>query len=274
MVRKAIEIQAREISKSQRERVEWFPVGDSPQGPLAAFRIRALNKDGTIKSTIIAQGIALTSKIKGHRLGNERSLADLGARELGNYVLCSRETAYVYNTKGHHAVVGYYSEKGTISQNPFNDLLDSSKLFDTILLVSGWDNSITDLNGNVLPQAMHINYIDGPLDNKNYNLPKALQILEARDDIMLKANRYYYGNDASEGNKYIQEIEHYNQDEGRTHYIEAVWTPSAEDYIKVLEEYDTKKHYCKAAALFALDILGLSAAKAVECSCCCTCSCQ
>ena len=117
-------------------------------------------------------------------------------------------------------------------------------------------HQLEDIDGNPMAVAFHFDYIDAGLDNRNYHLKDVFEILKARDDLIWRDGRY-----EAEGPE-IVEIPYYNQDEGRTRYIDVMWAPSEEDYRKV---WDWCHENAKAShpmgdryyAVRVLDLLGI-----------------
>ena len=105
---------------------------------------------------------------------------------------------------------------------------------DTVyVLVRTYDFTMRDMDEKLIPLPISLNYIDGNLDNKHYDLDKVLEIIKANPSCFVSSD----GGDASLIK--IQNIPYYNADEDRTKFIDCKYLPTDEEY----KEYVYGKHY-------------------------------
>jgi hypothetical protein len=113
---------------------------------------------------------------------------------------------------------------------------------------------IFDVNNEPLPVAVRFDYIDGNMRNGSYDLAKALDILNARDDIYIIHN--------------IESVPYYNRSSSCSSCISFLWRPSVEDYRKMWDrckKIDKKYASCRMhQAIFEEDLLGLRAGGAAK----------
>ena len=110
----------------------------------------------------------------------------------------------------------------------------------------------------IYPVAIFLNYIEAGLDNKKYDLPKALSILEGRSDVrVLKAN-----------GKGIDRIPYYNASDDRNECIEAYYMPTHEAANRLWQtskKIDSEFPSCNfEKAIDVIDALGLIAGGAMK----------
>ena len=103
------------------------------------------------------------------------------------------------------------------------------------VLVRGYDFTIRDMDENLIPLPISLNYIDGNLDNKHYDLDKVLEIIKANPSRFVTSD----GGDASLIK--ICDIPYYNADDDRTKFINCKYLPTDEEY----KEYFYSKHYLR-----------------------------
>ena len=107
---------------------------------------------------------------------------------------------------------------------------------DTVyVLVRTFDISLRDMDENLIPLPIGLNYIDGNLNNKHYDLDKVLEIIKANPSRFVTSD----GGDASLIE--IQNIPYYNADKDRTKFINCKYLPTDEEY----KEYFYSKHYLR-----------------------------
>ena len=122
---------------------------------------------------------------------------------------------------------GHYDFPLGIEDNAGTDML--------YVLVRTYDFTIRDMDEKLIPLPISLNYIDGNLDNKHYDLDKVLEIIKANPSRFVTSG----GNDASLIK--IHNIPYYNADEDRTKYIDCKYLPTDEEY----KEYVYGKHYLR-----------------------------
>ena len=101
------------------------------------------------------------------------------------------------------------------------------------VLVRTYDFTIRDMDEKLIPLPISLNYIDGNLDNKHYDLDKVLEIIKANPSRFVTSD----GGDASLIK--IQNIPCYNAAGGRNKFIDCKYLPTDEEY----SEYVYGKHY-------------------------------
>ena len=107
---------------------------------------------------------------------------------------------------------------------------------DTVyILVRTFDISLRDMDENLIPLPIGLNYIDGKLNNKHYDLDKVLEIIKANPSRFVTSD----GGDASLIK--VQNIPYYNADKDRTKFINCKYLPTDEEY----KEYFYSKHYLR-----------------------------
>ena len=120
---------------------------------------------------------------------------------------------------------GHYDFPLGIEDNAGTDML--------YVLVRTYDFTIRDMDEKLIPLPISLNYIDGNLDNKYYDLDKVLEIIKANPSRFVTSD----GGDASLIK--ISNIPYYNADEDRTKFIDCKYLPTDEEY----SEYVYSKHY-------------------------------
>jgi len=140
------------------------------------------------------------------------------------------------------------------------------------LVTPDWGNYIAyDVHGNLLPTAVVMSYIDGYIDNGHYNLKRAAEHLLSRSDVTVFKDRTRTRANPDEAATTVAEaisaIPYYNASSERSQHIEFCWSPSAEDFKRMINHViKRKKHVALHSewymAIFELDLLGLRAAGA------------
>ena len=120
---------------------------------------------------------------------------------------------------------GHYDFPLGIEDNAGTDML--------YVLVRTYDFTIRDMDEKLIPLPISLNYIDGNLDNKHYDLDKVLEIIKANPSRFVTSG----GGDARHVK--IHNIPYYNADEDRTKFIDCKYLPTDEEY----SEYVYGKHY-------------------------------
>lgn len=120
---------------------------------------------------------------------------------------------------------GHYDFPWGIEENLGDDMV--------YVLVRTYDFTIRDMDEKLIPLPIGLNYIDGNLDNKHYDLDKVLEIIKANPSRFVASD----GGDASLIK--ICDIPYYNADDDRTKFINCKYLPTDEEY----SEYVYGKHY-------------------------------
>ena len=120
---------------------------------------------------------------------------------------------------------GHYDFPWGVEENLGDDMV--------YVLVRTYDFTMRDMDEKLIPLPISLNYIDGSLDNKHYDLDKVLEIIKANPSRFVTSD----GGDASLIE--ICDIPYYNADDGRTKFIDCKYLPTDEEY----SEYVYGKHY-------------------------------
>lgn len=180
------------------------------------------------------------------------------ARESGRFpVLLSATGIKTLREEGYPAFEDIAIE--AVSKTPFTDVSYFPDAAERILLLDSSSHMAFKPDGKTpFPVAFQFYYINGRVDNQNYDLTLVQDILRARSDI-----KFLMGKDSPTSE--IQPIPYYNRDENRTHHLPFFWRPSEADYLRMWEwcqknggKYpSTRKH----EAVAALDLLGIECAR-------------
>ena len=92
------------------------------------------------------------------------------------------------------------------------------------VLVRTYDFTLRDMDEKLIPLPITLNYMEGHLDNENYDLDKVLEIIKANPSHFVTVN----GDDASLIK--IDRIPYYNADENRNKFINCKYLPTDEEY--------------------------------------------
>ena len=138
------------------------------------------------------------------------------------------------------------------SAGPFDNIVSEKKDYKLVSLITN-DHTVKDADGKYLPVAVHCDYISAGFRNGKYDLQKAVEILQKRDDIkFLKQSRY-----GTREDEVIESVPSYNSDKGCTSCITFVWQANVADYRKVMDAAGARGTLDFHKAMFDTDILGL-----------------
>lgn len=121
-----------------------------------------------------------------------------------------------------------YNLKNSVDENA----CDADMVY---VLVCAYDFTMRDMDEKLIPLPISLNYIDGNLDNKHYDLDKVLEVIKANPSRFVTSD----GGDANLIK--IQNIPYYNADEDRTKFIDCKYLPTDEEY----SEYVYGNHYLR-----------------------------
>ena len=107
------------------------------------------------------------------------------------------------------------------SYNIDENAADNNKVY---VLVRIHDYILRDMDEKLIPLPIALNYIEGCLDNKHYDLDKVLEIIKANPSHFVTMD----GDDASLIK--IEDIPYYNADENRNKFISGKYLPTDEEY--------------------------------------------
>jgi len=165
--------------------------------------------------------------------------------EVQQYGYLTQHSPYFNNYDEGGSMAALYS---LISDTPYDDVI-SGRFPNELLYVRDCSDShmLFDENDQPYPCAMYFDYINGRVDNGQFFLKTALNILQRRDDVE---------------HAHVMRIPYYNAETYCDEAVEFLWQPTAEDYRAVWEQCQkvdkrfpsTKMHH---KALRSLDIFGL-----------------
>lgn len=116
-------------------------------------------------------------------------------------------------------------------------------------------NMVYNESGEVLPVAIHCDYITHQMNNGSYDMTRLLEILEARDDIHF----------ITDG---VEPVPYYNSSADCSSYVAFWWQASVEDYRRMwarCKKIGGAYPSCSfAQAIFEEDLLGLRAGGAAK----------
>lgn len=117
-----------------------------------------------------------------------------------------------------------------------------------------------DASNKVLPVGMYFEYISAYMDNRSYDLKRAVEILKDNPNVDLETARW--------SDEYIDDIPHYNSESNRNRCISFWWAPTQKEYQQMWKKckeigskYPSTNRY---QAVFELDLLGLRAGGAAK----------
>ena len=122
---------------------------------------------------------------------------------------------------------GHYDFSFGVEDNTDTDMV--------YVLVRTYDFTMRDMDEKLIPLPISLNYIDGNLDNKHYDLDKVLEVIKANP------SRFVTSDGGGANFIKIHNIPYYNADEDRTKFIDCKYLPTDEEY----SEYVYGKHYLR-----------------------------
>jgi hypothetical protein len=106
-------------------------------------------------------------------------------------------------------------------QTPFTKVLSGEPY--EVIRIKDYDHSIYNTEGEHLPVARHFNYMDGGVNDYNFDLERLLTHLQSRSDVTLVQERFQ--------NSFIGRVPHYNAGGSSGHRcISFIWHPDVEVY--------------------------------------------
>jgi hypothetical protein len=141
----------------------------------------------------------------------------------------------------------------TLSRKKYFDSLESG------IVIRGDGDMMFDLDDNPLPIAIYFDYIMAHMDNTNYDLEKAVEILKKNPQVrFIKQDRWC--------DTIIEPIPSYNASEERNQCITFVFSPTSEQ-AKAMWNIQKRHKYPgteRFRAVFELDLLGLRSGGAAK----------
>lgn len=118
---------------------------------------------------------------------------------------------------------GIHDKTKYINFNPYTYITNNKNWNENHIVLDyySYSGDLKKLDGTYYPKRISFDYINGSIDNENYDLEKLLDFLKTKDNIQLKFNT-------------ILNIPYYNCEEGRNQFI-------AFDYIPTDKEYNELK---------------------------------
>lgn len=160
---------------------------------------------------------------------------------LKDVVLFSPELLESCRRKGYR-VLFENEEYHLLVDNPFTFYREGHKL----VLLDRSCERLSDLNGKALPMAIYFSYLNGNMDNWNYDLDKTKKYLKNRQDISELSP--------------IEDIFHMNQSRHCNKCITFKWQPNTEEYRRIYTSLPIQGKYINPhSKIFELDLLGLRA---------------
>lgn len=190
--------------------------------------------------------------------GKLKSITNLFPGEylyLGDQAMLGIISKYFYGSKEQDELLKPYMDA-----NPW----DVASSRDVILVrFDPRDNSWMDVNGDFLPQGILYSYMNDNMHNGHYDLEKVLVALRKDERITFKdLDRRPYQPVTSDDR--IMNIPYYNVDASHSQHLSFIYTPTAEDMVKINKWYreckDKNKYWSrhKYMAIRELDLLGIN----------------
>lgn len=124
-------------------------------------------------------------------------------------------------------------------EKPFTHVL-SGKPY-AVLRLKTYDNTLYDVDDKPLPVGLHFDYMQGGVDNRNFDLVKLAEHLKKRDDV------------TSPDDWAMDGIPYYNREPNRQSHLDFMWHPDVRTwrrFVKKVAQKDT--YYDRYAAAHAI----------------------
>lgn len=208
------------------------------------------------------EGITLLKNLKRHEPGQPIKEVEIKDR---HPMLVTPEVIEYFRTHGWIQILGsdndIYSKLAPLNDKPYTNFINETVTKENLVFVDYSRNMVFDRKDEPFATAMYFSYMDGGIDNGHYHLDRALEILKQRNDIKFLNGRNYLELES----KAIR-IPSYNAERYRNEYLQFIWMPSREDYVKMWNKakscngmFQSKHH-----AVFDLDLLGLRSGGAAK----------
>lgn len=224
-----------------------FRLTQKPQGPVPAAFAQSVH-------TVRKEGFCCAAAISAFNKGKAQ-----GVQALPNLSLLHKDLFKLAQQKG-FVPAWEACEKlsgGAQHEKPYTEFLEGRATLEQVAHAEWASHMLFDRHGTILPVGHYCDYIEAHMHDGAYDLKKALAILE-QDPRVTFVTESRHGNGSP-----IHDIPRYNRDERRQHYIPMIFSPTAEDAVRLWEaqkaygtQYPSTKRY---EAMFDLDILGLRA---------------
>lgn len=134
-----------------------------------------------------------------------------------NLMMYKKEIEQIYVNNCPDYTEFYKKLDDVIINNPYTYIQNNKDW--GLYRLSTFNNSLYDCNGEELPKGIQFNFLNGHMNNGNYDLEAALEMLEQREDIKFQ-----------KGENIVMSIS--GCVEGDKH-LSFIWTPSKEDYDEI-----------------------------------------
>lgn len=153
-----------------------------------------------------------------------------------------------------------------LRKDVYTALVDEALPASRLIVVDISSHMLFQMDGTVLPTAIHCDYVEAGMHDGNYDLDKLVALLKDDARLTFLGERH-----RQPGPAQILAIPSYNADEDRSRYVAFVYSPTAEDAILLWEkmksygtQYPSTQRF---RAMNDLDILGLRQGGAVKLPC-------
>lgn len=175
----------------------------------------------------------------------------------------------VAQKSGFSAAIEQYSADGKsyagLRKDVYTALVDEALPESRLVVVDISSHMLFQMDGTVLPTAIHCNYNEAGMHDGNYDLDKLVAILKDDARLTFLSERH-----RPQETVQIHEIPGYNVDDYRSRYVGFVYSPTEEDAISLWEKmksYGTQwPSTQRFRAMDDLDILGLRKGGAAKAS--------
>ncbi len=139
-------------------------------------------------------------------------------------------------------------------ENEFFDYIVGGGDLSRIVYIKSYDNSVWRLDGTMFPTPIAFDYIAANMNSNSYDIPRALEILKLRDDIVFLDDERAVTTKPS-----VLCIPYYNSDCGHSS-LSFLWKPTQEQADRIYAESDQGGGSSRMFGLvFDEDMLGLRA---------------
>jgi hypothetical protein len=220
----------KEISYTTRRTINWLPI----KGDLVAYIHHKFLDDKLISTDEGITTLRFIEDVEGNQ-GIIHPNAIIRGEVKGKYTLYKKEVRDVVRRYPYGWDKLFAGLKEMHIDNPYSYLQENSYETVELLHYSGHDGNLYDMTKTAQPKAIHFEYISAHMNNRRYDLEEVVRTLEKRDDIIWVDQRKTWEKLGEDGSK-IQSIPYYNAEEDMTHCLDFIWTPSDEDFKKVLDD--------------------------------------
>jgi hypothetical protein len=204
--------------------------------------------------TEVREGFATLQDLQAHKSGVTTRLS---SRK--EFVLCPPEfltmvARYGFSTGAERAEKA--APKGFDARQPFTQIVERQVPVDLVLRIEHSSHMVFSRKGEVLPVAVHFDYISAGMHDGKYDLVRALEILKDNPRVRF-LDRY-----EREAEGKVLSIPSYNSEEFKTESLDFWFEPTQEEQRLMWEKqqgYGARASLEDYRAIFDLDLLGLRA---------------